>query len=549
MDLFIPGNIDFSHPRCTAQQTEFAGARAFVLDNSVIRLAILPEHGGRICSIFYRPANLELLATEFLHGPRKEVSVRGGWCAAFPSLLADGEVISRIEWDGEISEHTDEQVTVRLWCMVEKVSHQVEERVRVTPGTIIVERYVRLQAGESAVTVDDVLTNRNVWPMATTWSGSVNLRAQPGDRAVAPVESVEVLRGVGPYGNELDFGLLVATPFQAVARDLREGELGMRLGAAPVDLRLSFDKSLLPYALIGASRDENRPAENAFRFQPMATPAPIADDTRGGALVLPPMKPVTLSLRLEIGSGIIGGGEFHRPGLQLSEMITDQRVPTGRVALWRVGEHAIALKTPRHLMLLMPEFGELTPLTPADLPGADLLLFSTVPDNEVLAPLLPRSAARFLGTAALRQQLRASGVEDERSVALSPGVRFDLPGLGILATPAINELEDEHLGYILTMDHLSLFHTGVTQFISEFNAIGEQFHPQLLFLPLAGMSAADAVHAARQLQPRLVIPLGDEDSERDFINRCRAMHLPFPAYSLFHAEGRMFDGWKLQGLG
>jgi hypothetical protein len=66
--------------------------------------------------------NLELLATEFLHGPRKTMNVHGGWCAAFPSLLADGELLTHQGWEAEISEQTDERVTARLWCRVERVS-------------------------------------------------------------------------------------------------------------------------------------------------------------------------------------------------------------------------------------------------------------------------------------------------------------------------------------------------------------------------------------------------------------------------------------------
>ena len=545
----LPDNLDFSRPRCTAHESTVAGTRALVLDNGIFTLSILPEYGGRICSLFYRPLNLELLSSEFLHGPRNTINVHGGWCAAFPSLLADGEILSRRDWEAEISEQSDERVTVRLWCMIERVSHMLDGQLRVTPGTIIVERYVRLVAGEAAVTVEDVLTNRNVWPVPTTWSGVITFRAQAGDRAILPVEQVEVQRGVGPTGNELDFGLLVTTPYQAFARDLKKGLLGFCPSSAPIDVRLTFPTNILPHAVIAAQRDDVHHAEGQFRFQPMATAGPIADNLHGGALILPPKRPINIPIRLEVGTGIIDAGAWNRPGLQLAELITDQRVPMGRIALWRVGEQTIVLKTPRQLILLMPEFREESLLTPEDLPAADLLLFDEAPPRTILHRLAQRTSARFIGPALIRQMLLTDGVGDDRSVTLSPGARFDLSGLGVLATPVRNERRIEQLGYFVQSDHLSLYHTGRTQFLGEFGPIGEQFHPQVLFLPLGGeMSVADSVHAAKILQPRVVVPLGKEDVEQAFIKRCRSLHMSFAVEAIGPAEGRLFDSWHLQPL-
>ena len=546
----LPDNLDFTRHHCTARESMLEGTRSLVLDNGLLRLALLPEYGARLCSLFYRPLNLELLASEFTRDLHHGLHVRGGWCAAFPSLLADGEILSRQPWEAEIAEQSDEEVVIRAWCLVERISHVMEGNVRSMPATIHVDRFVRLRAGQSWVEVEDVLTNRNIWPALTTWSGVISLRARAGDRVVLPVEAVEVQRGVGPSGNELDFGLLVTTPYQAIARQLHEGWIGYRMASTPVDVRLTFPLDYLPNAVIGAQRNELHPAEDAFRLQPLATPGPIADDTRGGALSLPPKRPLSLPLRMEIGAGILSGGAWSRPGMQLAELILSQQVPAGRVALWRVGARSMVLKSHRYLVLLMPDFSGDELLQPEDLPSADLILCSAPPPGDILKRLMRRTSARFIGPASLRQRLLELDISEERSIALSPGARVDLPGLGALATPARDERAGEQVGFLLNIDHLSLYHTGPTQFLGEFGPIGEQFHPQLVMLPVDGeMTLADAVNAAKLLAPRQVIPLGPEEAARDFTDRCRAHHLAFAVHPLHKAQGAFFDGWKLLPLG
>lgn len=549
MLFLLPDNLDVTTPRCTARESAVEGARALLVDNGVFRLSILPEFGGRICSLYYKPLNLELLSTEFRRaGQLKGLNIHGGWCAAFPSMLADGEVISHAGWDAEIAELTDERVTVRLWCLVDRASHEMEGQVRATPCTVVVERFITLCAGEQRLLVEDVLTNRNPWPLPTTWAAAISLRARAGDRVVAPVNAVEVQRGIGPSGNELDFGLLVSTPYQAFAPDLREGWLGFRPAGAPVDVRVSFPRDLLPHAVIIAQRDERNPVSDAFRLQPVATKRPLADDSRNGALVLPSREALRLPLTLEVGANLISTGAWSRPGLHLAALITEQRVPAGRLAFWRVGRGAVTVKTPAYLALIAPEFAGEDLLTPEDLPAANVVLCGALPVKGVLKRLAERTAARIVGPMTVRQVLQRDGVGEDRSVALSPGARVDLPGFGVLATPARTATSTEDIGFLVLADHLSLYHPGATQFLGEFGPIGEQFHPQLLFLPLDEMSMNDAVHAARQLKPRTVIPLGDEDAERTFDQRCRDQHMPFATYLLRPGEGRLFDGWHVRPL-
>ena len=535
-------------PRCSFTESTLAGTRAIVLDNGIFRLSVLPDFGGRICSLFYRPLNLELLATEFLHGKTNKLNVHGGWCAAFPSLLPDGELLSKAIWDTDVVEQSAEAIKLHLHCYIEQISHLIEGKQRVTPATIYIDRFISMSAGTPIIDFEDVLTNRNLWPMPVTWSGDISLRAQQGDKLVLPVEQVEVQRGVGPSGNELDFGLLVTTNYQALARNLSDGWIGFRPKTAPIDIRLTFSTDILPHAIIRAQRDEVSSEHGVFHVQPLATPAPIADSSRGGSLVLPSREPVNIALRLEVGSDIITASEWSRPGLQLAEMISNQRVPIARLAIWRVGEAAMVVKTPHQLVFIMPEFKDNSLIKPDDLPDADMILFDQEPERSMLKLLLQRTSARFVGPAGIRQILRTEGLNADRAITLSPGARVDLSGISVLATPAQLEGSGDRLGYMLQSDNLLLFHSGVTDIIGEFGTIGEQFHPQLLLLPLYGMTLANAIHSARQLQPRIVIPLGIPTTEKEFCRRCRDQHLSFATQTLSQSEGRLFDGWHLNPL-
>ncbi len=532
------------------QESTLAGTRSVVLDNGVFRLAVLPEFGGRLCSLFYRPAQVELLATEILQrDSHRATGVRGGWCAAFPALLANGEALARQAWEYELLETTDTHAAIRLTCRVERVLHRLGEAHRVTPVTIGVERIIRMTAGQPHLCVEDVLTNRSSWPVPTTWAGMISLRAGAGDRVVIPVPAIEVQNGLGPTGNELDFGLLVTTPYQALARNLQAGWLGFRPATVPIDVRLSFPHDYLPHAAIIGLRDDKHAAGNAFRLQPLATPGPIADDSRGGALVLPPNSPISLPITLEVGPDLITAGAWSRPGLQLAQLITAYSVSPARLALWRVGTRSFVFKTRHYLGLLMPEFDEECLLLPEDLPSADVILCGTSPRPTVLAQLAARTRARFIGPPLIRQHLLEAGFGDDRAILLSPGARVDLTGLGVLATPARTPHTADALGFLLHFDHLSLYHAGDTQFLGEFGAIGQQFQPQLVLLPVSEeLSVADAVHAAKILQPRLVVPLGADALERDFAQRCREHHLNLATRLLHPAEGTLFDGWRLHPL-
>ncbi|UQZ90347.1 Zn-dependent hydrolase [Deltaproteobacteria bacterium Smac51] len=123
-------------------------------------------------------------------------------------------------------------------------------------------------------------------------------------------------------------------------------------------------------------------------------------------------------------------------------------------------------------------------------------------------------------------KLRAEGI-GRAVIVLEPGDEVEVFGVNIKAVPAYNIGKDFHpkennyLGFIVTMDGLSVYHAGDTDFIPEMKAI----HPQVALLPVSGtyvMTAQEAVQAALAINPEVVIPMhvakivGDMKMAEDF---------------------------------
>ncbi len=110
---------------------------------------------------------------------------------------------------------------------------------------------------------------------------------------------------------------------------------------------------------------------------------------------------------------------------------------------------------------------------------------------------------------------------------LKPGDEAEAFGVAIKAVPAYNigknfhPKESGYLGFVVTMDGLSVYHAGDTDCIPEMKDI----HPQVALLPVSGtyvMTAEEAVEAALAIRPGLAIPMhiakivGDMEMARKF---------------------------------
>lgn len=108
-------------------------------------------------------------------------------------------------------------------------------------------------------------------------------------------------------------------------------------------------------------------------------------------------------------------------------------------------------------------------------------------------------------------KMKANGLTGQFT-SLDPGDEIEILGVNIKAVPSYNLNKHYHpksknnLGFVVTMDGLSVYHAGDTDFIPEMKDITAQ----VALLPIAGtyvMTAEEAVQAALVLKPEVAIPM------------------------------------------
>ena len=111
--------------------------------------------------------------------------------------------------------------------------------------------------------------------------------------------------------------------------------------------------------------------------------------------------------------------------------------------------------------------------------------------------------------------------------ALTPGQEVKLGNIKVNTVPAYNLDKEFHpranlwLGFIVTVDGVSIYHAGDTDYIPEMDAL----RVDVALLPVSGtyvMTAEEAVRAAQAIGPKLAIPMhygaivGDESDAQRF---------------------------------
>lgn len=143
-------------------------------------------------------------------------------------------------------------------------------------------------------------------------------------------------------------------------------------------------------------------------------------------------------------------------------------------------------------------------------PKADIILithdhFDHYSPDDVKKLLKPGTTV--VSIAAVTKKVRGAAVE-----TVKPGDKVTVQGIAVEAVPAYNVDKQfhpksaGHVGFIVTVDGVRIYHAGDTDFIPEMKG----FHVDIALLPVSGtyvMTADEAVQAAGAIKPKLAIPM------------------------------------------
>lgn len=169
--------------------------RAIVIENRQLRLVILPELGGKLWSLVYKPVDREIL----WHNPRMAPRPApygaayddwfcGGWDELFPNdaptTFAGDSYPDHGEWwalpfDWEITTQRTDEVTLHLW------------RGGVATNTLV-ERWITVRAGEPRIELRYRIHNAGPQPLDFLWKLHPALAISPHARIDLPACTVQL---------------------------------------------------------------------------------------------------------------------------------------------------------------------------------------------------------------------------------------------------------------------------------------------------------------------------------------------------------------------
>jgi hypothetical protein len=253
--------------RLTSGQERF-GFEALLLDNEFLHIEVLPELGGKIWSIVYKPRNRELLwhhPTIVPHciapGASFDDSFSGGWDELFPNdapVIIDGIAYpdhgeiwtADCAWD--VVEASENEITIALTCRGSATGASIEKRLT-------------LRSGEPALHVSYSVRNESDRPLKFHWKLHPALQMGPNARIEIPAggvifdpefaEEFESLEGNWPIvfgrnGEEIDLRIVPKPESNATrffyATELREGWCSMTDLDDGIGVRFDFDRAVFP---------------------------------------------------------------------------------------------------------------------------------------------------------------------------------------------------------------------------------------------------------------------------------------------------------------
>lgn len=109
-------------------------------------------------------------------------------------------------------------------------------------------------------------------------------------------------------------------------------------------------------------------------------------------------------------------------------------------------------------------------------------------------------------------QLQGSGIPSKAVLSLNSGDQIEVEGVKVRAVPSYNINKQFHtqaaknLGFVVTIDKVSIYHAGDTDNIPEMKDISSD----IALLPVSGtyvMTADEAAQAALAMKPKIAIPM------------------------------------------
>lgn len=243
-------------------------SEALLIENELLRIEVLPELGGKIWSIVYKPRERELLwhhpgivPQRAEPGSSFDDAFSGGWDELFPN---DAPVTI----DGiEFPDHGEVWTASCAWDVVESSAAEVaiSLRCRGSSTGAWIEKRISLRAGEASVQVSYSVRNDRKRSLRFHWKLHPALRMGPNARIDIPADRVtfdpefseefESLEGSWPivFGNDgakVDLRVVPGPESKATrffyVTGLREGWCAMTDLDDGIGVRFDFDHEVFP---------------------------------------------------------------------------------------------------------------------------------------------------------------------------------------------------------------------------------------------------------------------------------------------------------------
>ena len=189
-----PSSSTVSH-ESSIRQTRVGWVDAFIVDNGLLRLTVLPELGGRIVSMvrlesgyeyLLQPPDPERAYRQRSYGDRFEDYERGGFDECAPTV-AECLYPEEPFLASQLPDHGD------VWCLPSEVE-VVGKEIRLTSSirSLPLRFRKRVQLQENTVKLDYEVTSLSQSIVKFLWSAHPLLRVEPGAEIILPPEVKEV---------------------------------------------------------------------------------------------------------------------------------------------------------------------------------------------------------------------------------------------------------------------------------------------------------------------------------------------------------------------